>query len=343
MTHEQRAPEISGPRLSAVLGLWLDRPHDEPLETAVIADEVGFEHLWIGEMATWDAFALATAIGHRTDRISFMIGPLAVGVRDPMMVAVGAASVRELTGRRVGIALGSSSKLVVEQWHGREWRPAGARLDESAQIVRSLLTGSQSDFSGEFVSSNGYHLRLPAPPTQLAIAAFGRRAVSTAATHGDQMVINLVTPKSAAMMREQLDKATDAQGLPRKKMVAWLRTAVDPDESTLDQLRRGLVTYLGAQGYTDMFTDAGFGDLAAYARTRPHPGELLAAVPDELVMEIGLVGDSNHIAQRLNDYVVAGVDEIAIVPATAGDPAGERTLRNVWSIAQEAGLEGGSK
>ncbi|WP_410596867.1 hypothetical protein [Amycolatopsis sp. lyj-23] len=45
-------------RLSVSLGLWQDRPPEEALDTARAAEAAGYRELWIGEMATWDVFAL---------------------------------------------------------------------------------------------------------------------------------------------------------------------------------------------------------------------------------------------------------------------------------------------
>jgi alkanesulfonate monooxygenase SsuD/methylene tetrahydromethanopterin reductase-like flavin-dependent oxidoreductase (luciferase family) len=39
-------------RINVTLGLWQDRPAEEALETAAIADRLGYQELWIGEMAT---------------------------------------------------------------------------------------------------------------------------------------------------------------------------------------------------------------------------------------------------------------------------------------------------
>jgi hypothetical protein len=38
------------------------------------------------------------------------------------------------------------------------------------------------------------------------------------------------------------------------------------------------------------------------------------------------VGDASIVRARIDAYAAAGLDEIAVVPATAGDPGGERTL-----------------
>jgi alkanesulfonate monooxygenase SsuD/methylene tetrahydromethanopterin reductase-like flavin-dependent oxidoreductase (luciferase family) len=92
-------------------------------------------------------------------------------------------------------------------------------------------------------------------------------------------------------------------------------------------LRRGLVGYMGAPGYGEMFAEAGFGDVVRFARTGPHPGELLAAIPPEIVGHVSLVGDVASVLRRLGEYAAAGVDEIALVPGSCDDdPAGVGTL-----------------
>ena len=72
-------------------------------------------------MATYDAFALATAIGLRAPEMTLKIGPLAVGVRSPVALALGVSSVASLTGSRVDVALGASSPAIVAGWHDRRW------------------------------------------------------------------------------------------------------------------------------------------------------------------------------------------------------------------------------
>ncbi|MEY2433537.1 MAG: hypothetical protein QOC92_3262 [Acidimicrobiaceae bacterium] len=299
--------------LSVVLPYWSDRPVEEALQVAGVAEELGYPELWIGEMATFDSFALATAIGGRTNHITLTIGPLAVNVRTPATIAMGVASVATLIGRNVNVALGTSSTLVVEEWHGRSRERPAATLEASAQMVRALLAGERA----------GFRLRLDRQPSTITVAAFGARAVQVAAEHADRMVLNLVTPKTAARLCEQFTSAGGA------KTAVWLATAVDPDDDARLQLTRALVAYLAAPGYGDVFTEAGFGELVAFARTRPHPRELLAAIPTELVEAVGLVGSAAVIEKRIAEYRDAGVDEICFVPATAGDPAGKRTLRSL--------------
>ena len=110
-------------------------------------------------------------------------------------------------------------------------------------------------------------------------------------------------------------------------MADWLTAVVDPSAAGIEQLRRGLVSYLSAPGYGEMFAEAGFGDVVRFARTRPHPGELLAAIPPELVGHVCLAGGAQAVRARLAEYADAGVDQIALVPGSSdADPAGVATL-----------------
>lgn len=316
-----------------MLGLWQDREPLEALDTAAVADALGYPMLWIGEMATFDAFALATGVAMRTRRIALTVGPLAVGVRDPMALAMGVASVAAVGERPVHLAIGASSPVVVERWHGRPWRRTATQLRETAEALRPLLAGERTDFEGELVRTHGYRLRLAPPEPSLTIAAFGDAAVRVAAGHADRMVINLCTPALAARLRERLAAHAAEAGVDPPRLAAWIPACVDPGEQAIAQLARGAVAYLAAPGYGEMFAAAGFGELVERARAGVPPGELLAQVPPELPQAIGLVGSAAEVRDRVGQYRAAGVDEIAIVPATAGDPGGRRTLEAMARVS----------
>lgn len=313
------------PTLGVTLGLWQDRPSVESVLVAEHADRFGYDSVWVGEMATYDAFALATAVAHRTSRVPLVVGPLAVAVRDPMMIAMGAASVAELTGRRVDVAIGTSSELVVEAWHGRPRQRSATALRESAAALRPLLDGQKSAHPGQVTGSVGYRLRAAPPRSRLAMAAFGPRAIAVAAAHADVMVLNLVDPATVSDLVGMLEAECARLGRERPRVALWVSAAGAGDDAALQQLRTGLVGYLGAAGYSDMFERAGFGEVVERARAGAHPRELLAAIPDALIDGIALVGDA--APERAAAYRAAGVDDLIVVPAcTDADPAAERLL-----------------
>ncbi|MFD0361180.1 LLM class F420-dependent oxidoreductase [Nocardia sp. GCM10030253] len=323
-------------RLSVSLPYWQDRDPLETMAVADAADKLGFDQLWIGEMATFDAFALATAIGSRTRDIDLCVGPLAVDIRTPATIAIGVASVAALTGRRVDVAIGASSTVVVGDWHGRERRRTAAHLEDTARILRGLLDGGKVDYLGVVERTRGYRLRLPAPGSSITIAAFGARALDCAARVADRVVLNLVTPEQVARCAQIVRGVAERAGRPCPRIAVWVTAAADPTVELLATLRRGIVGYLAAPGYADMFSEAGYSEVVALARSGAHPREVLAAVPDALAATIGMFGDEATVKSRLAEYRSAGADEIVAVPATAtDDPAGIRTLEMLARLGHE--------
>jgi probable F420-dependent oxidoreductase len=299
------------------------RPEEE-LRTGVLADRLGYRELWVGEGWVWDSFALATAIGVATERIAMTVGPLPVHVRDPATIARAAASTAALVRRPVGVALGTSSLRVVERMHGRSRRRAVTALAESAHAVRAFLREGQAHVDGEVVSAH-YRLRLDPPGGPLTVAAFGDKAIAVAAEYADRMVLDLVSPQLAREYRAKLDALAQRAGRQAPRLAAWIPAAVDPDPESSSQIMDSLVGYLEVAGYDEMFTAAGFGKAVEMAHEGADREELLGALPPDAAAAIGLVGDVNTISARLEAYAVA-LDEVVLVPATAGDPGGERSL-----------------
>jgi probable F420-dependent oxidoreductase len=255
-------------------------------------------------MAKADAAAMAAWIAENTRSIELTLGPLAVTVRSPVQIALALSTVAA-TGRRVHVALGTSSS-VVARWHGRSRAGAADLLESTRADVAELLAGGRV---------NGY--RLPSPPVPeptITVAAFGPRAVEVAKS-ADRMVLNMVTTDTARRLARR-----------HPNTAVWLCAAVDPTDHERAWLARGFVGYLAAPGYAEMFVEAGFAELVEFARTRPHPKELATRIPDELVERVALVGSESHVRERIAEYADAGVTEIALVPPAPDLPSARRTL-----------------
>lgn len=313
--------------IEVALPFWLDRPDDEATDVALAAADTGFDAVWIGEMATYDAFALATAIGLRAPEIPLKIGPLAVGVRSPVALALGASSVASLTGSRVDIALGASSPAIVIGWHDRRWAHHVSVMRETIECLRSILTGARVEYVGQHVSSRGFRLRGARPDTRIAVGAFGPGVIRVAAQYADEVVLNLASPARVAEVRAAIDGAAAVAGHNAPRLTVWVPVALNPGAAAHAQLAAQLAVYLGPPGYGEMFSALGFDDLVRRARAGATRRELAAAVPVELLDRVCALGSADRVVARLRAYYEAGADCVAVVPSTAEDPGGRATLR----------------
>ena len=303
--------------VGVALPFWLDRPDEEAVEIAVAADRAGLETVWVGEMHSFDAFALATAIGIRTERIGLKVGPLPISVRGPVSIALGVSSVATLSGRDVDVALGASSPMIVSGWHDRPWGAAAARMRETAIVLRGLLDGERADFDGEHLHAHGFRLRSPRPGTTITIAAFGPAMTRLAARLADEVVLNLVSTEHVAELRDAVAREAAAAGRRPPRIAVWVPTAIDPGPGAVAQLGGQLAVYLGAPGYGELFAKLGFGALVDRARAGERRAELAGAIPYELLQSIGAVGTRDEVEGRIAAYHRAGADHVALVPSTA--------------------------
>ncbi|OBA80048.1 LLM class F420-dependent oxidoreductase [Mycobacterium sp. 1164966.3] len=318
--------------IEVALPFWLDRPDDEAMDVALAASETGCAAVWVGEMATFDAFALATAIGLRAPGMPLKIGPLAVGVRGPVTLALGVSSVASLTGSPVDIALGASSPAIVAGWHDRPWAHHVPVMRETIESLRSILTGDRVDYAGRYVSSRGFRLRHACAGTRIALGAFGPGMIRLAAQHADEVVLNLASPARVAEVRAAVDAAATRGAAPR--LTVWVPVALEPGAAAHAQLAAQLAVYLGPPGYGEMFSALGFDGLVSQARSGATRRELAAAIPVELLDEVSALGSVDRIAARLNAYYQAGADCVAVVPSTAEDPGARETLTALSSAME---------
>lgn len=322
--------------LQVVAPFWLDRPEDEVIGIAIEASRNGFGTMWLGEMATFDAFALATAVGLRAPGLALKIGPLAVGVRSPVALALGLASVATLTGAHADLALGASSPDIVSGWHDRPWSAVAPRARETVEAVRMLLAGERGAYSGEHVRTHGFRLSRPLPDARISLAAFGPQMTRVAAATADEVVLNLVPRERVAQVRAIVDAEARSAGRPPPEIVVWVTVAQDPGAATLAQLAAQMAVYLRPPGYGEMFTELGFGSLVDRARGGAKRRELAQEISIELLRQVCAIGSASEIRARLASYLAAGATRVGIVPATAEDPGGERVLAALGPNAAKA-------
>ncbi len=305
---------LTVPDLAVTLPYWLDRPAGEALQVARHVDAAGIDELWIGEMATFEAFALAGALAATTTIARLVVGPLPVTLRDPVLLAMGVASVGEIGGRAAHLALGASSPTVTQAWHGVDAAPTLRRFRETIGVLRAVLGGERGP--------GGFRLRAGVEGTSLALAAFGPRMLALGGELADTVVLNLVTVEQVASARAVVESAAREAGRATPRLAVWAPAATD--DAGVEQAARGLALYLAQPGYGEMFAAAGFGALVAEARAGRHPKDL--RVPSEMVAIVGATGSSTEMRDRVARYGEAGADVVCLAPATASDPGAERLL-----------------
>jgi alkanesulfonate monooxygenase SsuD/methylene tetrahydromethanopterin reductase-like flavin-dependent oxidoreductase (luciferase family) len=132
---------------------------------------------------------------------------------------------------------------------------------------------------------------------------------------GDRVVLNLVSASQVA-------EAVRSVPIP---VAVWVVAGVDPNEEGFNQMRKQIALYLGAPGYAPALAGAGLADLVKAARAGLPVSDLARLVTPRHLESVTALGTRKEVIERLVRYEEAGA-EVMVVPITAGDPGGLKTL-----------------
>jgi probable F420-dependent oxidoreductase len=306
------------------------------VEVAVEAERLGYDDVWIADTGGWDPFMLASMIGARTQRLR--IGTAIVGVfarTAPALAASAATLAAQVGAGRVVLGLGASSPAIVANWAGIPFDRPLSRVRDTAIVVRQALSGQKTDYDGPAVSSHGY--RLP-PDLQHEIpiwtAVQRPRSAGVAAEVADGIITAQAPLRAIPMLLAEV--AARRKGFGKSggvPSVARIQTHVTDDvESAVAMARPRLAPYLATPIYNPFIGYCGFEREAQEiragweARDRARTN---AAVSDQLVREIVVIGDAGYCRERLARYHEAGLTTPMVNPVAADAAAALSTLRDM--------------
>src|SRR5258707_4592406 len=104
------------------IGLMADSPNfpaawDQVVEKVKIADELGYDSVWLGESWGYELFTSMADLVRETKRIKVGAGIANIYSRSPALIASTVATLDERSGGRTVLCLGPSGANVIEHWH----------------------------------------------------------------------------------------------------------------------------------------------------------------------------------------------------------------------------------
>lgn len=304
------------------------------------AESMGYRCIWTAEAYGSDAATPLAAIGALTTTLEIGSGIFQMPARTPAMTAMTAATLDDITGGRFRLGLGLSGPQVVEGWHGIAYGKPLTRTREYVSIVRQILAREgplehdgveyQIPYRGDDATGLGKPLKLIGsahPNIPIYLAAIGPMNVALSAEIADGWLPIFWSPERAPeAYRDSLDRGFEASGEPDKAnrfdIVPTVTVIVTDDlESARAQIRPQLALYIGGMGakgknfYNDLAVRYGFEEAAETVQDLFLGGSrdaAAAAIPDELIDEVSLIGPKSRIAERLERWKNSAVSTIAV-------------------------------
>ncbi|MEV1131543.1 LLM class F420-dependent oxidoreductase [Agromyces sp. NPDC049794] len=306
-------------------------------------EQAGVDLVAVPEAYSFDAVSQLGFLAARTSRMTLMSGILQLYTRTPTLTAMTAAGLDYVSDGRFELGIGASGPQVIEGFHGVRYDAPLGRTREIVEICRSV-------WRRELVVHDGRNYRIPLPegegtglgkPLKLinhpvreripvTIASLGPKSVEQTAEIADGWMPMFFHPERAA---ETWGAALAAGAAKRDAGLAPLDVFASPALAITDRadaaaaavaaVKPQLALYIGGMGargknfYNDLI--AGYGFEAEATRIQDlyldgRKDEAVAAVPDELVRAISLIGPASHVAERVAAFRAAGVTTLAVTP-----------------------------
>src|ERR1044071_8659982 len=129
-------------------------------EAAILAEELGYSCLTMGESWGEDALTSLAQIAAVTSRMRIGTSIVPVFARSPANIAMTALNMDRMSEGRFFLGLGTSGRLVVEDLHGEKFAKPLTRMREYIDIVRKAARGERLDHAGEVFTNKRFPLRV---------------------------------------------------------------------------------------------------------------------------------------------------------------------------------------
>ena len=324
------------------LGLYLGRlpgfdkagfSRRELIECVRAADACGYDSFWVPEAWEREAFTLLTELALRTERIQLGTGIINVFSRSPALIAMSAATLDDISGGRVRLGLGTSGARVVEDFHGVKFTKPLTRLRETIQIIRLLLAGERSDFSGECFELRRFKLGFRPVRSEIPIyiAALTEKSLRQVGELADGW---LPTHWPRARLQEGMSEIrAGAENVGRDagriEISPFVNVVVSDDPARArNQARLPLAYYVGGMGdyYHASLSRLGFGGEADRVRELWQAGrrkDAMAAFTDGMVDSIAICGPVEECRARLDEMYGLGAT-LPLIPIPAEGSTAEK-------------------
>ncbi len=309
-------------------------------ESAVLAEELGYSCLSMGESWGEDAFTSLAQLAAVTSRIRIGTSIVPVFARSPANLAMTALNMDRMSDGRFFLGLGTSGQLVVQDLHGETFQKPLTRLREYIDIIRRAARGESLDHEGEFFRIKRFRLRLSPYRANLPIyiAALSPPSLRLTGELADGWLPIFLAPSRMTAVLTELKAGAESVGRAWRDLVISPQVSIyvtDDVAAARDRERPHIAFYIGGMGvfYHQYMHRIGFGAEAdrvrdAYqARQRDRAAQL---VTDEMVDAMTIIGAPRQCRQQIQAFFEAGVHEVRLV---FNEPNGEAYLRALKAVA----------
>ena len=312
---------------------YLGLTYSACVELAKMAEDQGFDGVFVVETFTTDAMAAVEAIALATRHITVGPGIANVYFRHPAFLGAGALAIDELSGGRLILGIGVGQEHAVKPL-GIAWREPRAVLRETTDMLRKV-------FAGDRLPGASRPFQPARRPIPIHLAGLALETAELAGEIADGLMLYVATPDRYRAAVERMARGAAKAGRRAEDVSVSLLIPTflsDDHAAAREAARRFLANYLPIPFYNNAFRRSGFtAEIEAFndAMVRGNRQEAAARLSDRLMDAVCLIGPPSRCRERLAAFREAGVAYPILAAQTVDEPFAEGVRRVLRELAKD--------
>jgi probable F420-dependent oxidoreductase len=305
------------------------------VELARGAREQGYDEVWMAEVNGGDSYALAGAVAQGVPGMRIGTAVVPAQTRTPMMHAMSALTLSQLTRGNFILGMGLSSPNIVRDWAGQAYERPLTTMREHVEVLRQMLSGQKTSYQGKTLSVKGFRLGgAPVGEVPIYLGALNKGMLRLTGALCDGVCLNMVPESALPQILEEVRAGAEEAGRDPNaiEVVARLHVVMVEDPAMGRNLVRTVFgAYAATPGYNKCFEWIGFEEEARQIREAFAKGDragVAKGVSDRLCDAMAVIGDASLVRSRIRAYAEAGID-VCVVNPIADPSAAPQVLKAI--------------
>lgn len=299
----------------------------DSVDLAQLAESRGYEMVWVPEGSGRDSLTQLTYLACHTGAVKLATGILPVYYRTPMLTAMSAAGIGDLSQGRFVLGLGVGHRPSVEGTHGIPFRRPLTHMRETITLVRRLLDGEQVSHRGRVFDVGNASLGAAAPRQRVPIyvAALGPQMLELTGELADGVLLNWTASNYLEEAIRHLHRGAEKAGRDPSEIdvAGYVRVAVsdNPDAARVS-LQGQIARYASNPFYNNFFKGMGFGKEMSAAEEAIRKGDIeeaARAISPEMQDQVAVVGNAEQCRSEIEMRRSRGLNLPVVAPFTVDE------------------------
>jgi 5,10-methylenetetrahydromethanopterin reductase len=297
-----------------------DLPAERFIRMAALAEEAGFDQIWVSNDLFWrSATVLVAAAARVTSRIALGVGVFNPVSMHPAEIAMAASTLQEVSGGRFHLGLGAGADEFLA-WAGLAAGPPASRTERAIKEVRALLAGDAPEGW-----PNEGRLRTGPASVPIYVGAMGPRMLQLAGRLADGALPLLLPPSRYHFAANQISEGARRAGRDPESLdvAACIWCSIDPDRARARRALASKIAYYGASFSSDLLKDVSLtlDDFVSIQQAMSDGDiERAADLVTPAMLSLGVAGGIDEVIEASARLVAGGARHISFGPPLGPDP-----------------------